>query len=350
MSLSRTSWTLRRDTERVAAAKPSWRSRVGRLTAAVAVLALSACTATDPTRVPRTNLITGSTGGSWYAIGSAISERTNLAFDGHPITAVPGAGGISNPARVARMPGDLAMSFLPFLRGAYRGERPYRKAHSELRHVATLIENKLHVVIADTLGITSLGDIRSRQLAVRIGTGPPGSGEEFLLREALAFYGISYADIRRWGGRVDLLGTSERADAWRDYHVDVLVFTINEPAAIVTELLLTRPARLWQVPPALSRSLQETWGTTDARIAAGVYPGHDQPIATVGLAAVIFGTDDVSDEITYALVRAIAENDKYLDTVHPAFRAWDPKGMIVNADVPYHRGAERYFRERQWIP
>ena len=204
-------------------------------------------------------------------------------------------------------------------------------------------------MIADTLGITSLGDIRSRQLAVRIGTGPPGSGEEFLLREALAFYGISYDDIRRWGGRVDLLGTSERADAWRDYHVDVLVFTINEPASIVTELLLTRPASIWEVPPDLSRALEDTWGTTDARIAAGVYPAHDQPIATVGLAAVIFGTDDVSEEITYALVRAIAESQAYLDTVHPAFRSWEPKEMIVNAGVPYHKGAERYYRERQWI-
>lgn len=348
MSPSRTSSILRRGTERAATAEPWWRSRAGRLLGGAVALALSACAA-DPARVPRTNLITGSTGGSWYAIGSAISERTNLAFDGHPITAVPGAGGVSNPARVARVPGDLAFSFLPFLRGAYRGERPYRQAHTELRHVATLVENKLHVLIADTLGITSLGDIRARELAVRIGTGPPGSGEEFLLREALAFYGISYDDIRRWGGRIDVLGTSERADAWRDYHADMLVFTINEPASIVTELLLTRPAHLWQVPADLSRALQETWGTTDARIAAEVYPRHDQPLATVGLSAVIFGTDDVSDEITYAMVRAIAESHEYLDTVHPAFRAWQPKEMIVNADVPYHRGAERYYRERQWI-
>jgi TRAP transporter TAXI family solute receptor len=268
---------------------------------------------------------------------------------GHPLTAVPGAGGISNPARVARMPGDLAMSFLPFLRSAYRGERPYRQPHRELRHVATLIENKLHLLIADSLGITSLGDIRARELAVRIGTGPPGSGEEFLLREVLAFYGITYDDIGRWGGRIDLLGTSERADAWRDYHVELLVFTINEPASLVTELLLTRPARIWPVPADVGSALQESWGTSHARIGAGVYPNHDQPIDTVGLSAVIFGTDDVSGEITYALVRAIAEHREYLETVHPAFRAWDPKAMIANGGVPFHHGAERYYRERQWI-
>ena len=87
------SWTLRRVTERPAAAPRPWRLRAGWLLGAVAALALNACAGVDPARVPRTNLITGSTGGSWYAIGSAISERTNVAFSGHPITAVPGAGG-----------------------------------------------------------------------------------------------------------------------------------------------------------------------------------------------------------------------------------------------------------------
>lgn len=313
------------------------------------LLILGACAVANPDRIPRTNLITGSTGGSWYAIGSAISERTNLGFPGHPITAVPGAGGISNPARVARVPGDLAISFLPFLRAAHRGDPPYRQAYPELRHVATLIENKLHLMVADRLGLVDLDEIRIRRLGVRIAAGPPGSGEEFLLREVLAFYGISYDDIRRWGGRIDLMGTSERADAWRDYHVDLVVFTINEPASIVTELLLTRPSRLWQVPEEVTEALREGWGTRRAEIAAGVYPGHDEPVATVGMPAVVFGTEDVSEEITYALAKMVAEGRDYLLTVHGAFREWQPTDMILNGGVPYHTGAHRYYREQGWL-
>jgi len=320
-----------------------------RLVALLVALTAPGCLAADADRIPRTNLITGSTGGSWYAIGSAISERTNLAFPGHPLTAVPGAGGISNPARVARVPGDLGMSFLPFLRAAHRGDPPYRRAYRELRHVATLIENKLHVLVADRLGIGHLEEIATRRLPVRIGAGPPGSGEEFLLREILAFHGISYDDVRKWGGRIDLLGTGERADAWRDYHVDVIVFTINEPAAVITELLLTRPSRLLEVPADVSRALQTQWGTSRATIGGGLYPDHDEAIQTVGMPAVVFATEDVSEELTYALVRALAEGHDYLETVHPAFRQWTPLDMIASAGVPRHDGAARYYREQGWI-
>lgn len=316
---------------------------------AAGLLFSAGCVAIQPDQLPRTNLITGSTGGSWYSIGSAIAERTNLTFASHPITAVPGAGGISNPARVARMPGDLSMSFLPFLRAAYRGDPPYQRPHDRLRHVATLVDNKLHVLVADRLGLASLRDIRTRQLAVKFGTGPPGSGEEFLLRQLLAFYEMTYDDVRRWGGRIDLLGTSERADAWRDYHVDVIVFMLNEPAAIISELLVARASQLWSVPPEAGGSVNERWGTTAARIASNIYPNQAQPLDTVALSAVIFGTDDVSDEIAYSVARTIAENQRYLETVHPAFQDWQPTDMIASGGVPYHRGAERYFRERGWI-
>ena len=290
----------------------------------VGILTLAGCTLVQPEPVSRTNLITGSTGGSWYSIGSAISERTNLLFTGHPMTAVPGAGGISNPARVARVPGDLGMSFLPFLRAATRGDAPYREAHSQLRHVATLVQNKLHLLVADQLDVRSLADIKARKLAVRFGTGPPGSGEEFLLRQLLAYHAITYDDVRRWGGRIDLLGTGERADAWRDYHVDVIVFMLNEPAAIVSELLLTRPARLWGVLPEVAASLAQQWGTNAARIAASVYPDHVEPIDTVGMPAVIFGTDDVSEEITYKLVARSPRTDRIGKPCIPRSRIGSP--------------------------
>lgn len=295
--------------------------------------------------LPRANLVTGSTGSSWYSIGSAVAERTNRLLGGYLVNAVPGAGGISNPARLGRLPGDLGISFTSFLRAAYRGEPPYRQAYPDLRHVATLIENKLHLVLAGDLGASDLGDVVRRRLPVRIGTGPPGSGEEFLLRELLAHYGATYADIRSWGGRIDLLGTGERVDAWADGHINVIVFSINDPAPVVTELLVARPGRLVSIDDAARAGLGARWQTLSRAIPGGTYPGQQADVHTLAMAAVLFTTADVPEPLVYAVTRAIAENKAYLETVHAGFKVWQPAQMAGSGDVPLHAGALRYYAE-----
>ena len=310
---------------------------------------LAACADPDPDGVPRTNLITGSTGSSWYTIGAAIAERTNVQFPGYPLMGVPGAGGVSNPARVARLGDDLGITHLPFLRAAYRGTEPYREPLTSLRHVATLIENKFHLIIADRLDVDGFEEILQRRLPVRIGTGPPGSGEEFLLREIMEELGTTVEDFQGWGGRLDLLGTGQRADAWRDNHIDVIVFSINEPASVVSEMLHSRAARIWPVPQEVMERLKEDWGVVPSAFAGGTYAGHPDPVPTIALPAAIFGTEEVDDRIIYEMVRTIAEGKLYLETVHAGFQAWIPEMMVESAGVPHHPAAERYFRERGWL-
>ncbi len=300
-------------------------------------------------RLPRANLITGSTGGDWYRIGSAIAEMTNEAFPGRPVTAVPGAGGVSNPARVGKMPGDFGISFGPFLRAAHRGEAPYREAFPDLRHVASLLGNKLHVIVADRAKIASLEQIVEQRLPVRLGTGPPGSGEEFLTRETLVALGTSYAEVRSWGGRIDLLGSGERADLFRDGHIDLIVFNMLEGSPLVTELLLSHPGRVIDLPDDVRTTLESSWGVRSTQIAAGRYAGQDAAVTTVGMSFRIFATQDVAEPVVYEMTRRIAEGKPLLENVHPGFKAWEPREMARAEGVPLHAGAERFYRERGWL-
>jgi len=319
------------------------------LRAGLVLLAAASCSAPRTDGIRRANLITGSTGSSWYSIGSAVADRANLILGGHPLNAVPGAGGISNPARLARVPGDLGISFASFLRAAHRGDPPYPTAYPELRHVATLIENKLHVVVSDRLGGQGLGEIVKRRIGARIGTGPPGSGEEFLLRELLLHYGATYDDLRAWGGRIDLLGTGERGDAWRDGHIDVVVFSINDPSPVVAELLTVRGGRMVSVDDDARSALGAKWSALSRSIPPGTYPGQESEVKTLGLAAVLFTTLDVQDQVVYAVTRALAENKEYFETVHSGFKLWNPEQMPGGGEVPMHEGALRYYKEKGWI-
>lgn len=317
---------------------------------AIALIGACSCTPVDPDGLPRTNIITGHTGSSWYRIGSVIAEKANSFHPGHLLTAIPGAGGVSNPARIGRVPGDFGLSFLPFLRAARAGTEPYRRAFPELRHVATLLQNKLHVLASEELGlgqISDLADLGPGTLA--IGTGPPGSGEEFLLREALEAVGLSYERIRAAGGRIEVAGSGERADLFRDHHISIIVFHSVVPSPLITELLLTRRSHLLTVAPAVRRALQEEWSVEALQIPAGAYPGQEALVDTVGLSFAVFTTADVDERLVYSVVRGIAENRPFFLSVHSGFRDWQPERMVDSGGVPTHAGAERYYRERGWI-
>ncbi|HJO05187.1 MAG TPA: TAXI family TRAP transporter solute-binding subunit [Acidobacteriota bacterium] len=319
--------------------------------AVVAALALACtCSADNPDALPRTNLITGHTGSSWYRIGSAIAEKANVFHPGHPLTAIPGAGGVSNPARIGLVPGDLGLSFLPFLRAAREGRTPYREAYPELRHVATLLRNKLHVCAAADLGLTRVSDLATLPPgSIAVGTGPPGSGEEFLLRESLEAIGLGYDQIRSSGGRIEVAGSGERADLFRDQHISIFVSHTLAPSSVITELMLSRESRLLSVDPPVRNALFEKWAVPALTIPAGSYSGQEEIVDTVGLSFAVFTTADVDDRLVYSVVQGIAENRSFFLNVHPGFRDWQPERMADSGGVPFHPGAERYYRERGWI-
>lgn len=302
----------------------------------------------ETTEVPLTNIISGGPGGTWYAMGSAIADRTNDHFQGHPITAVPGAGAVSNPARVARVPGDMGMSYLNLLRLAYEGQPPYGEAFSELRLIAVLTENKLHLLISDALEVDSLPQLMDIR-GVSIGTGNPGSNEEHVMRLLLEESGMTYDDITDRGGRVNLLGTGERVGSWKDRHLDIINFTINDPAPAVSELMVSRPSRIWSLPDDLRQAMVRNHGYRMSTIAPNTYPGQTEEVRTIGDVAVLFATADLDEEIVYAVAKTIAENKLYLETVHPSFVDWDPSNLPEDAGVPFHDGAARYYLERGWI-
>lgn len=313
------------------------------------VVLLAGCGGAPSRDTGRANLITGSNGSDWYRIGSAIAERTNVKFVGQPVTAVPGAGGVSNPARVGRMPGDFGMSFLAFLRAATDGRSPYREPYANLRHVATLLQNKLHLVAAPRLGIATLDEVVARKLSVRVGTGPPGSAEEFLLRESLAALGATYDDLRSWGGRIDLLGSGERADLFRDGHIDIIAFHTPDPSALITELMVSHPGVFLSLGSATREAMAQRWGALALTLPTGRYTHLDRDVATVGLDFGVFATSDVPESLVYGMVQAIHESQPYLATVHVGFRQWQPEEMARNGGVTTHPGAVRYFREKGWI-
>ena len=294
--------------------------------------------------------ITGSATGTWFSTGAMIAELTNANYSGQPISVVPGAGGVGNPLAVASGQSDIGISYAPFLKLAIEGgNEMYPDAgHPELRAIFAGTSNKLHIVLDPDSNVSELAEIAKLKPPLRVATGPRGSTELFSMQETLAEFGVTREDILSWGGRYDLVGSSERADAWNNHQADLVNFFINNPASAVIELMSGRNAKLISLSDKVRDDLATKWGFQKLTIPANDYPNQPEPVQTVGLPFVVFASTNLDDDLVYNLTKAVAENSERMGESHSAFKEWNPVDMAKGLGIELHQGAKRYYAERGW--
>lgn len=300
---------------------------------------------------PLVQFTSGSPTGGWFPVASAMAEMTNQLYDGHPISVVTGAGGVGNPKRVVSGESDIGVSYGPFLKLATQGNNElYKQPAPQLRAIAGMTANKLHIVMDPTGDVADLGAIKAAKPEMRIGTGPVGSTELFTLGEVFKEYGLSFDDFDAWGGRVDRLNTSGRKDAWKNRQADLVNFFINDPAASVIELMSGRSgSKLLNIEERVRDSLVKNWGMIKFSIPANSYPNQPEDVETVGMPYVYFATTNLSDDLVYDLTKTIAENQERLAATHSSFKTWKPENMPNGLGIELHDGAKRYYKERGWL-
>jgi hypothetical protein len=77
-----------------------------------------------------------------------------------------------------------------------------------------------------------------------------------------------------------------------------------------------------------------------------MYRGNDADVTTFGVGATLVTSAAVSDDVVYALVKAVFSDIDTFRGLHPAFANLDPAQMVADGlSAPLHPGAEKYYRE-----
>ena len=83
-----------------------------------------------------------------------------------------------------------------------------------------------------------------------------------------------------------------------------------------------------------------------ATIPKGTYKTSKKDVTTFGVMASVVTSADVSEDMVYAVVKAVFDNLDDFRKQHPAFANLDPKKMIVDGlSAPLHPGAIKYYKE-----
>ncbi|MCQ4258299.1 TAXI family TRAP transporter solute-binding subunit [Stutzerimonas stutzeri] len=290
---------------------------------------------------------TGGQTGVYYTAGQSVCRFLNRAEAQPPIkcNAPSTAGSVTNIVSLQK--GEYEFGFIQsdHQHKALEGLAPFDKDGpiEELRAVFSLQTEILTVVAREDSGIKSFDDLKGK----RVNIGVPGSGSRDTFDEVMKARGWSNADFALAGE----LKPAEMASALGDNNLDVITYVVGHPSGAIQEALTNVKAQLIPVQgPEIEKFLQGADYYTAAEIPAGLYPGVDEPVPSIGGKAVLAATTETDPDVVYQLVKAVFDNLERFKRLHPAFADLQAKDMIrVGLTAPLHEGAQRFYKEKGWL-
>lgn len=292
------------------------------------------------------------TGSAWYVYGATMAELFRKALPpGSNIDVKPRSGGVGNPRLVAKNETPLGFGFTVTNRWAYEGKEAYDAKHENLRALVGGLDTYYMVAIASKkLPISSIKEIKDKKVPIKMFTQPVGSLGEFAGRQLLRSAGVSYADIKSWGGSTQHVGYNVIVDAFKDGRADILFAVITPKHPSVSEIVTAVDVKFIGLDPATISSLAPL-GYNAATMPAETFKGQSEPVKTVGFPTVLITNKELPDGIAYTVTKTVVDNKEALVRGHAGLvefdptKAWQPERV----GIPLHPGAEKVYREKGWM-
>jgi TRAP transporter TAXI family solute receptor len=203
---------------------------------------------------------------------------------------------------------------------------------------------------ADANGIKSWDDIAAKKPRMRLAINRPDNpqvsiGGPYALMEA---HGFTIQDIEKWGGSYVLGNSQIGLDAIVDGKADVFMNARNLGDSLVKDVAGKR-ALLWiDGDPAKVAKGAAAFDNKMDMVPKGTYPFMEKDYPTVRMSLFLLAGKHVSDETVYKYVKALAENEARVQAIGGSLKtSFTAAKMATNpANLPYHPGALRYYKEK----
>ncbi|MGB3407471.1 MAG: TAXI family TRAP transporter solute-binding subunit [Jannaschia sp.] len=299
-------------------------------------------------------IATGGSAGTYFPIGGLIANAISAPAGSLPCDAggacgVPGltataittSGSVANVEAIAE--GRLESAFIQsdVATWAWSGTGIWapRPPEDGLRAIANLYPESMHVVARADSGIEAIADLVGK----RVSLDEPGSGTLVEAQLILAAMGIREADLE-----ARYLKTTDAADAMRAGSLDAFFFSGGFPARAITDLANDLAITIVPFDEDATEVIlvSHEFFTYDV-IPAGVYPGVDEDVWTIGVNAQWVTSADQPEALVYDITRALWNDTtrRLLDGGHEKGRLIRLETALDGVGIPLHPGAERFYLE-----
>jgi len=293
---------------------------------------------TDKKEKEFVTIVTGGSSGAYFALGGALSNLLNEKLD-YVNSSVESTGASAvNATKVGNNEAELAFAMNNVVSFAYNGVEGFKEKGKveNLRAVASLYPNYVQLVTVADSGIETVEDLVGK----RVGVGAPGSGTEVDARNILKVHGITYDDINE-----DFLSYAEAIEQIKNGTVDAAFLTSGIPNAAVLDLSTTGDCKIVPITAEKVAELAETIPFYSSSIIPGGMYDDENDVATAAVSTLLITSAEVSEDTIYDITKTLFENLDSMVATHNAAKNINLETFEVGIPVPFHPGAERYYRE-----
>jgi len=283
---------------------------------------------------------TGWPTGSYYKFGEAFTEYANK--HGFKIFNYSSEGSLENGYRVNTGRIDFALLQSDVAEVLYKGWIEEGQLPSpDLRAIASLWPEAVHVITLDKSGIRKISDIQGKKIAI----GSIRSGTRFTAARiwmAAGFDRISHEDVK-------LLSRGNSIKALEKGEVDaiILVGAIPDPAI---QALAQRRDDIFFVPldqNVITKLVEKNFAYYGQPIPAKTYPGQTESILTLGVSALLTTSVNTADEVVVQYMRLMQEGAEEIAQTFYRAGFITRKTVRLGISMPLHPAAKRYYEDFQ---
>lgn len=218
--------------------------------------------------------------------------------------------------------------------GTFDGDPPKR----ELRAIASLYPESIHIVARKDAGIKKVRDL----IGKRVSIDEPGSGTLIDAQLVLDEYGISSDDLE-----LEYMKPSLAIKRIRNNQLDAFFVVAGYPARAISELASDTDIVLLPINgPEAARLIFRHGFFANDNIPQDTYKGVAS-VETVSVGAQWLVSSSVDDEMVYQITRSLWHQNsrKLLDNGHAKGKHISLATALEGISVPLHPGSRRFYTE-----
>lgn len=296
---------------------------------------------------------TGGTAYTYYPVGGVIAnaiskppgsrecgEGGSCGVDNLIASAVSSRGSVDNVNAIISglRNSGFAQSDVAYWAFTGTGTMEGKEPAKDLRTIAALFQEHIHLVALADSGINSVADLKGK----RVSLDEPGSGTYVDAKLILEANGLSESDVTP-----EALKGGAASEALRNGKIDAFFVVAGYPTGSLVELASAADIKLVPIDGTGATALADKYGFFSlSDIPAGTYEGVPAT-DTVAVGAQWFTSANEDEELIYEITKALwnEQSRKLLDAGHAKGKAITPDTALSGVGVPLHPGAEKFYKE-----
>jgi hypothetical protein len=274
----------------------------------------------------------GGTGGTYFPLSNEFKDVIESNTDGITVQVQSTGASVENVGSLASGDADFALiqNDVAYFAANGSGIEAFQgNAVENLRGVATLYPETIHIVTLADTGVETPGDLSG----ATINTGDLGSGTQVNANQILEALGISdYTEQNT--------GFSQASDQLKNGDIDAAFVVGGYPVGAIEELAATEDVRIVPIEGDNRQAVKDAAPFyADDEVPSGTY-GLESAAPTVAVQAMIATNAEQPEDVVETVTAAIFDNTDSL-TIKTDFITADSAQDGMSIDL--HPGAQAYF-------